>query len=306
MKDVLAFGEALIDFLTIDDDGYPLLKANPGGAPCNFLTTLAHFNKDVSFCGKVGDDGFGHLLYKTLKDQGIDVSHMLIDNRYFTTLAFVLLDQNGDRSFSFARKPGADMMYEKGDIDYRFIDDHKIIYFGGVSLTKSPIRDTLFDVLEYAKEKLIAFDFNLRLNLWDDEDDIKKLSRRSIEYADIIKLSDEEVTFMYGDLDKAKTALTDKKIVFITLGDKGAMTLYKGELYRYEGQKVDVVDTTGAGDIFFGTAISKLLDKDIDNLTKADIDDIAITAIKASAISCKYEGGISSVSKIPNDLLFDL
>ncbi len=304
MKDVLAFGEALIDFLTIGNDGYPILKANPGGAPCNFLAVLAHFKKKVTFCGKVGDDRFGALLLETLKDHGVDVSAAVIDKEFFTTMAFVLLDEKGDRSFAFARKPGADMMLREDEIDHKVIDDHKIIYFGGVALTKKPTRDAVIEAISYArsKKKLIAFDVNLRLNLWDDEREAETILKEMIRSADIVKLSIEEAVFLYGDIEKAKRELQTKKISFITLGEKGAITLYKGHDHHYEGQKVKVIDTTGAGDIFFGTAIAGLIDRDIDSLSSDDIDDISKKAIKISAASCMYEGGIKSVDQLPSDL----
>ena len=107
--DVVALGEVLIDFAphSLNEAGYPVLSANPGGAPGNFLAALAKYGCKTAIIGKVGDDAFGRLLRQTLTEAGIGTGSLLLDPGVFTTLAFVSLDASGNRDFSFARKPGA-------------------------------------------------------------------------------------------------------------------------------------------------------------------------------------------------------
>ena len=118
--DVVALGELLIDF-TIDgksNQGNNTYEANPGGAPCNVLAMLNKMNKKTAFIGKVGNDAFGQILKKTIDDVGIDSKGLMFDEHVNTTLAFVNIDENGERSFSFYRNPGADMMLTEEEVDF--------------------------------------------------------------------------------------------------------------------------------------------------------------------------------------------
>ena len=142
MIDVVALGELLIDFATVstDGDGYPTMAANPGGAPGYFLAALNAYGKKTAFLGKVGNDTFGHLLLKTLNGAGIGTKGIVVDDSVFTTLAFVTFDESGDRSFAFARKPGADTRLTWEEIDKTLIEGAKVFHFGTLSLTDEPVR----------------------------------------------------------------------------------------------------------------------------------------------------------------------
>ena len=142
MLDVVALGELLIDFAakSKDPDGYPTMAANPGGAPGNFLAALNVYGKKTAFLGKVGADTFGHLLLGTLQKAGIETKGVIADPDYFTTLAFVTFDSAGDRSFSFARKPGADTQLCSEEVDQSLIDEARVFHFGTLSLTDEPAR----------------------------------------------------------------------------------------------------------------------------------------------------------------------
>ena len=175
MTDVVALGELLIDFASrsADANGYPTMQALPGGAPANFLAALTKYGKSTAFLGKVGDDTFGHLLVGTVKDAGIETRGIVIDPAVFTTLAFVTFDDAGDRSFSFARKPGADTRLSFDEIDLSLIDRAKVFHFGTLSLTDEPARSATYEAVAYAKKagKLITYDPNLRKPLWRDLED---------------------------------------------------------------------------------------------------------------------------------------
>ena len=177
MTDVTALGEVLIDFTPYgrSEAGRNLFEQNPGGAPANVLAALSKMGRKTAFIGKVGDDLHGVFLRKTLEDLGIDTSGMITDPAYFTTLAFVGLE-NGERSFSFARKPGADTQLRSDEIPERLLRETRIFHFGSLSLTDEPARQATLFAVKKAKENgaLISYDPNYRAPLWPDEETAKR------------------------------------------------------------------------------------------------------------------------------------
>ena len=202
MMDVVALGELLIDFATqsTDESGYPTMAAHPGGAPANFLAALTKFGAKTALLGKVGADTFGNLLINTLKSAGIETRGMIQTADTFTTLAFVTFDAHGDREFAFARKPGADTCMTFEELDLSLIDEAKVFHFGTLSLTDEPARSATYKAVAYAKEhgKLITYDPNLRKPLWNDMDTCKQQLLWGLSQADEVKISDEEVEFLFG------------------------------------------------------------------------------------------------------------
>ena len=195
--DVVALGELLIDFTcaATDADGYPTMAAHPGGAPANFLAALTKFGAKTALLGKVGTDAFGKLLTGTLQKAGIDTSGLVMTDDVFTTLAFVTLDETGNREFSFSRKPGADTCISFEELSLSLIDEAKVFHFGTLSLTDEPARSATYKAVEYAKSKgkLITYDPNLRKPLWKDLEEAKKQLLWGLSKADVVKISDEEV-----------------------------------------------------------------------------------------------------------------
>ncbi|MBQ7887951.1 MAG: carbohydrate kinase [Clostridia bacterium] len=306
MIDVVALGELLIDFTMTgaDGDGYPTMAAHPGGAPANFLAALAKLGKKTALLGKVGTDKFGRLLTQTLEEAGIDTRGLIASGDVFTTLAFVTLDETGDREFSFSRKPGADTCLRFEEIDLALIDEAKVFHFGTLSLTDEPARSATQQAVAYAKArgKLITFDPNLRRPLWKDLNAAKAQMLWGLSRADVVKISDEEVQFLFGlnPQDGAKRILEayDVQLVFVTCGADGCYYsngAVDGKAPSLAG--VRVVDTTGAGDIFGGSAVYKLLEsgKAPGKLTKAELDEIVTFACTAAGLSTQKHGGISSV-----------
>ena len=200
--DVVALGELLIDFAPVSTNaaGYPTLAAQPGGAPGNFLAALQIYGCTTALIGKVGADRFGDLLKATLAEKGIETRGIVSDPAVFTTLAFVTLDATGNREFSFARKPGADTCLRAGEVDLALIDGAKVFHFGTLSLTDEPARAATQKAVAYAKEKgrLISFDPNLRKPLWPSETAAKEQIEWGLHQADIVKISDEEIAFLWG------------------------------------------------------------------------------------------------------------
>ena len=305
MYDVTALGELLIDFASqsVDQAGYPTMAANPGGAPCNFLAALNACGKKTAFLGKVGDDAFGHLLLGTLQEAGIETKGIVVDADVFTTLAFVTFDDKGDRSFSFARKPGADTQLRWEDVDKSLIDDAKVFHFGTLSLTDEPVRSTTQMAVAYAKEhgKLITYDPNLRKPLWKSEDEAKAQILWGLHQADVVKISDEEVEFLWNCTPEegADKLLNEYGVglAMVTLGPDGAYLKTAKASCRIPGIEVSPVDTTGAGDIFGGSAVSRLMDlnKPVAELTAEDLAYIGKFAVTAASLSTEHLGGIPSI-----------
>ena len=307
MFDVVALGELLIDFTCAskDEAGYPTLAANPGGAPGNFLAALQAYGCTTAMLGKVGADAFGKLLVGTLESRGIDTRGIVMDSDVFTTLAFVTLDDTGNREFSFARKPGADTRLTEAEaLDAGLIDDCRVFHFGTLSLTDEPVRSATRAAVARAKAqgKLISLDPNLRKPLWKSEDEARAQIERSLHQADIVKISDEEIDFLWGlpPEDGAQKLLGEYgvSLVYATLGPKGCHVANRNGAATVNSPKgIHVVDTTGAGDIFGGSAMSRFLklNRAIDDLTESDLQAIVRFGCCAASLSTQTHGGITSV-----------
>ena len=306
MIDVTAIGELLIDFTckAVDAEGYPTMEAHPGGAPANFLAALSQFGCKTAFLGKVGTDAFGKMLTATLHDCGIDTRGLIADDSVFTTLAFVTLDETGNREFSFSRKPGADTCIRFEELDLSLIDECKVFHFGTLSLTDEPARSATYQAVEYAKRKgkLITFDPNLRKPLWKNTEDAKKQMLWGLCHADVVKISDEEVAFLFGlGVQEGARYIRDtfgSKLVFVTCGPEGCFFLNKNGCGMVPSlQNIRVADTTGAGDIFGGSAVYGLLKsgKAPEALEQTELEEIVRFACTAAGLSTTKPGGISSI-----------
>jgi sugar/nucleoside kinase (ribokinase family) len=306
MMDVVALGELLIDFTCIstDGEGYPTMAAHPGGAPANFLAALTKFGAKTALLGKVGTDAFGKMLTATLEQAGIETKGLVAAEDVFTTLAFVTLDEQGDREFSFSRKPGADTCICFEELDLSLIDQAKVFHFGTLSLTDEPARSATYRAVEYAKQKgkLITYDPNLRKPLWRDLEVCKEQMLWGLGQADVVKISDEEVEFLFGLGVEAGAAHILQhygvKLVFVTCGADGCWfqnAVAKGHVPSLSG--IHVVDTTGAGDIFGGSAVWQLLQcpEAPEAICEEKLRQIVTFACTAAGLSTTRPGGISSV-----------
>ncbi|MCD7881755.1 MAG: carbohydrate kinase [Clostridiales bacterium] len=304
--DVTAIGELLIDFACVGTDGagYPTLAAHPGGAPGNLLAALTAYGCQTALLGKVGADAFGDLLLDTLARAGIETAGIVSDPDCFTTLAFVTLDSAGNRTFSFARKPGADTRLRDTELNLSLIDNCRDFHFGTLSLTDDPVRTATQRAVAYARERgrLISFDPNLRKPLWKDLDEAKRQMLWGVSQADIVKISDEEVDFLWGCTPEggAERLLRDcgAKLAFVTLGPKGCYFSNgsaSGTVDTPSG--IRPVDTTGAGDIFGGSVLSRILktEKAPEELTAEELRQATCFACCAASLSTQRYGGISGV-----------
>ena len=306
MFDVVALGELLIDFAphSVSETGYPVLAANPGGAPGNFLAALNRYGCRTAMIGKVGDDMFGRLLIGTLKEAGIETRGVIADPDQFTTLAFVSLDETGNRDFSFARKPGADTCLRPEEVDEELILGAKVFHFGTLSLTDEPAASATRRAVSLAKENglLISLDPNLRKPLWRSEAEAKAAMEWSLHQADIVKISDEEIDFLWGLSPEAGAEKLLKEfgvsLVYVTLGPKGCYARNASACVMVKSPSgIHVVDTIGAGNIFGGSAMSQFLKcgKAPSALTQKELESIVTFACTAASLSTQTRGGITSV-----------
>lgn len=307
MYDVVALGELLIDFTPhgVSEQGNQTLEVNPGGAPCNVLSILSKLGKKTSFIGKVGKDGFGSLLNNALMEQGICTRGLKFSDEYNTTAAFVHLSEDGERSFSFYRNPGADTMLTEEEIEEDIIGSSKIFHFGTLSLTNEPSKSATKKAIEISKEKgvLISFDPNYRPSLWKNEEDAKEAIDYGLSNCDIVKISEEEIEFITGisDINEAILVIKRKydiKLILVTLGSKGSIYSFKECIGYRTGFKSEVVDTTGAGDAFCGAMISKILDKGIDNITNDYLDNALDFANATASLVITKKGALKSMPSL--------
>ncbi len=304
MFDITALGEILIDFTPVKTDtGKRTFEQNPGGAPANLLATVAKFGGKTAFIGKVGKDMFGEALRDVLIENGIDTRGLVVDAVHNTTLAFVALDQNGDRSFSFYRNFGADIFLTKDEVGEDIITNSRIFHFGSLSLTNEPSRTATDFALKNAKDSCctITFDPNYRPMLWKSEKAAIDMMRKYVPYADIIKFSKEEIQMVTGktDISESIKAVTDMGVTLVLVTDGGNGVNFGTKDYHgfVPSLKLETVDTTGAGDIFFGTFLYEFLrsGKSPDTLTCKEAEAFVKKAVVISGLSTLKKGAIPSI-----------
>lgn len=299
--DVTAIGELLIDLTQngISKQGNPVLEANPGGAPCNVLAFLARMGHHVGFLGKVGRDGFGDQLEAALVETGIDTRGLCRDETVHTTLAVVHTKQDGDRDFSFYRKPGADVMLRPQELDERMIRSSKLLHFGSLSMTEEPCHSATKRAIAIAEEAgiLRSFDPNLREPLWDSLDAAKEQILYGLAHCDILKISDNEILWLTGkqDYDAAVAWIQENyhiSLIFLTLGKDGSRAYCGTVRAEQSGFCVKTVETTGAGDAFMGAMLHQILKMGWRDYTQKELEGMLRFANAAAAIVTTRAGAL--------------
>lgn len=308
-KGLCAIGEALIDFVA-DQKGIALKDVQSftkaaGGAPANVAGSVAKLGLPAKFVTKLGKDAFGDYIVDTLNHSNIDTSCIVRDEEYETSLAFVSLQEDGNREFSFYRKNSADLQYSVQDIPENILDGCGMLHFCSVDLVESPMKHAHLKLIEMAHEKgiLVCFDPNLRFSLWRDKEKLRKTVLEFLPLADIVKISDEELSFITGSkeiqdcLDVLLKGRT--KCVIYTMGKDGA-GVYTGKCSTFcKGFSVEVVDTTGAGDSFIGAIEYQLLRdgvNDLDALDHIQLHQYLYYANAYAAYTTTKKGALSSLA----------
>lgn len=306
MVDVIALGELLIDFTMVNTPSGEagMFQRNPGGAPANVLAALAKLHKKTAFIGKVGEDSFGHFLKDVLATNGIDVTGLVFSETENTTLAFVELDSTGERSFTFYRKPGADRMLKEDEVKTELLRACRIFHFGSISLTHEPARSATLFAVGTAKTSgaLISYDPNIRLGLWPSEAVAKEQILAAMPLADMVKVSEEELAFLFEttDLEEGSEIMWKQfglNLILITLGSEGCFYRCGEKTGRVGGFRVPVVDTTGAGDSFVGGVMVKLLEQSepLDRLSQAELEMIVTFGNATGALATTKKGAIPAM-----------
>lgn len=300
--DVVALGELLVDFTEtgISPQGNLLLEANPGGAPCNVLSMLQRLGRQTAFIGKVGADSFGEMLRDVVEEQGIDTGNLIMDNEVPTTLAFVHTAPDGDRSFSFYRNPGADMMLREEDIDKSLLENTKIFHFGTLSMTAPEVEQATKAAVQTAKEAgaLISFDPNLRPPLWKSLDAAKEKIAYGIGECHILKISDDEIAFFTGmsDIDTGVAKIQETfhtPFICATMGKMGSRAYYNGNRVECGPFLNDnTIETTGAGDTFMACVLNGVLQHGLDEMDTQKLGDMLKFANAASSIITTKKGAL--------------
>lgn len=308
--DVCAIGEMIIDCTPVGTSagGTPMFEGNPGGAPCNVVACLSKLGKKTAYIGKVGKDAFGKYFIETIERLGIDTCGILCAEDLNTTLSFVDIDSNGDRSFRFYRDNTADVLLQKEEINYEIIDRSKIVHFGSVSMTHRVTREATINAVEYAKGKgkIISFDPNYRPNLWDDQDEAKACMKRGLVLADVVKMSEEELAFLAdnsGDLKQKARKLQREfniSLLFVTLGSHGAYGLTEKGILWQPTFNVETVDTNGAGDAFTGGSLFYILEtnKPLKLFDRKDIERCLVFANATGSMSTTKRGSIPAMPNL--------
>jgi len=266
------------------------------------LSAAARFGLGTALIGKVGCDMHGQFLKQTLDDVGVGTDGLVVDDSVFTTLAFVAL-HNGEREFSFARKPGADTCLRSDEIKTDILDNTKIFHVGSLSLTDEPSRAATIFALEHAKQSgaIISYDPNYRASLWRSPQAASEQMRSIVPYVNIMKLSDEETELLTGisDPHEAAVSLIGAGItcVAVTLGKDGALVCIGNTSRTVAGFDIPGIDTTGAGDAFWGGFLYRLLQsgKELKDVTLEDAAQFARFANATATVCVTRRGGIPAM-----------
>ncbi len=301
--DIVTIGEVLIDLTQTgrDERGIPQFAANPGGAPANLAVAAAKLGAQTTFIGKVGEDAFGRYLTEVLQENKVDTHYMVNDADHPTTMAVVSVDASGERDFSFYRSANADVMLCKEDISDEALKAAKIVHFGSVSLTADPSRTATLDAAHHTKNlgQTIPNATYYRANLWHSEEEAITQMKAPLPLVDILKVSDEELPLLTGTTDcengTAQLAQNGIRLIFVTLGANGVFYRFGEKTGHVAGVPCKVGDTNGAGDTFFGAALSKLCKEDLNSLTADKLESILAFANKAASITTSRRGAIPAM-----------
>lgn len=307
MYDFVSIGEMLIDFTPCGkgETGAPLYQQNPGGAPANVACVMARLGRRAAFVGKVGRDSFGEACKASLEAVGCDSSHLVLSGAHGTTLAFVTLSPDGNRDFSFYRnRTTADVNLLPEDIDPELYGRTKLFHFGSVSLTQEPCRSTVLQAVKKASDAgaVISFDPNLRAPLWRSLEEAKETILASLPLCDLLKISDEEQHFLFGDLseDQVGQKLCGEygiRLAVITRAKDGCTAFAGGRRFDSPAYDVKTIDTTGAGDAFWAGVLLRLLEigRPAEQLQDGEIRDVLRFANALGSLVTTRRGAIAAI-----------
>lgn len=311
MNNIVCFGEAIIDFLgQPGPDQTMLFKRNAGGAPANVAVAVACLGGNAVFVGMFSQDSFGDFLLDSLNNAGVDIRYVARTNQANTALAFVTLNQNGERSFSFYRPPAADLLFRNEHFNDAIFGDMYALHVCSNSMTEPEIAETTFAGMLRAREAgaLVSFDMNLRLQLWSSETNVLPRLWRALQYADLVKLSEEEMNYLITYSGNRKAVLDqlwegNARLLIVTNGADPIQWYTSQGAGKVNPIPVEALDTTAAGDAFVGGLLTYLAERNVGraNLTDFANSDKLDEALRfASACGAIAVTRLGSFSAMPN------
>lgn len=310
MSKIYTIGELLIDFIpnkkNCELKDVETFTRMAGGAPANVAVTASKLGSDSYFVGMLGKDSFGDFLKETIESYGVNTNYLYQTDKAKTSLAFVSLREDGQRDFSFYRNPGADMLLEKSHVSEIELNKRDLISFCSVDLVEYPVKHATRKLLEMAKSvgSTVLFDPNLRLMLWDNHEELKETILDFMQYASIVKISDDELEFIteYSDQDEAVQFIKSRFDVniIVTKGKDGATAIFGEKEVSSKIENVKAIDTTGAGDAFVGAVLNFIdkKEKSIDDYTSEEIKEMLDFGNKVASISVTKYGAMASYPSI--------
>lgn len=298
MSKVVCMGESLVDNMP-SKDGFVM---QAGGAPLNVACAVSKLGGEGCFFGKIGGDSASDFLLESIQNSGIDTRFLVRDTSLSTAMAYISLDENGDRKFAFSRTDTADIMLCDCDVDCNMLCSGDILHFGSSCLMgKSEFAHKKAVILAKITGASVSFDVNIRESLWDSLSDCVCKIKEFLPYADIVKVSEEELyqITLENDEKLAVKALFSYapqcKILLVTKGANGACAYDRDMNYAYApAVKTKVVNTTGAGDCFIG-AVLYLLSQNKADLSVKSMQNAINFASKACSIQISREGSMSAM-----------
>ena len=300
--DICCLGELLVDFVGTGGDAF---RFCPGGAPANVAVGAARLGLRSALITCVGLDPFGDQLLKEMERDGVDVSGAQRAATAFTTLAFVSIGEGGERSFFFARSPGADTRLDEQYIPAGFVEGARALHFGSLSLTHELCYRATMEAIRRARSagRLVTMDVNYRDTLWSNAQAAVKTIRTALPFVDILKVSEEEARLLTGLDDEPSAALrlldTGPKVVLVTLGADGCLWASGGLVEHVPAVPAEIADTNGAGDSFMAAFLSEILRRAkgdaIKNLEEETLRAACRFAVTAASITVTRSGAIPAL-----------
>lgn len=294
MPDVITLGEILADFVP-EGRGHVL---RPGGAPSNVAVNLSRWGISSAIIGKLGNDFLGDFLFSFLKKNRVDTSLITRTDMGKTGLVFVFVNKYKDRDFSFYGEPSSDKYLSSADIRENAVKSCAILHFGSISMMYKSSAAATLKAIRSAKKygRLVSFDPNVRLNLWEGRQaEAKRKIRGYFKYADIIKISDTELRFLFNTRPgkKAVKNIFGNKLVFVSAGKNGCYVYYRGFFRHVPGYKAKTVDSTGAGDAFMAGVLRGVIKQGKGlKLDPAELVEIAKYANRKGSMAVGRKGAV--------------
>lgn len=322
MAYALFVGEMLIDFIpnATGPDGTPLYQAHPGGSAANAAVALARLGGSARFIGKLGEDSFGRMLLRILRENQVDARYVPFTSRGNTTMVLVALQEQGQREFLFYRQGTADTLLEIGDLDDAAWTDVALCYASSFLLSSEPARSATLAALEQAHQRglSVSFDVNARPALWTSEAALREMLAHVVGQVDLLKLSVEEAHYLDAALNEpldprddeglralgAKLLTRGPALVIITRGSLGALLMNRSHMVQTPAPTLRAIDTTGAGDAFMGAILHRQLARNCTGpahlaaLSAQELQALGTFANRAAGLSCTRYGGIASLPSL--------